>query len=312
MRYLVTGGNGFIGSHVVKALRDAGHIVKVLDLAGPADYVTDICDAAALVRIFKEVKPEIIFHVAAIADARDGLKNPVKTVQINIGGTAAVLEAARQSSIKRVVLSSTCWVANAMGSGILDETASFNPAGGGHVYTTTKIACEMLAHDFYSLYGVNFTILRYGIPYGAGLWQGLVLRNWMDQVSAGKNITIYGDGSATRRFVYVGDLANAHVLALQEAATNQTYNLEGMRAVTVKELAEVFQKVWGPVEIVYQPEPTRVGEFQYLRKIISNAKAFVELGWEPKTDLEDGVRKTVEWYHRDVLGSKKKVSEAAK
>ncbi len=240
-------------------------------------------------------------------DARDALKNPVKAVQINIGGTVGVFEAAPEASIKRVILASTCWVANAMGSGILDESAPFGATGGGHVYTTTKIASEILAHDFHALYGVNFTILCYGIPYGPRMWPGLVLRNWPDQVSAGQPITIFGDGSASRRFVYVADLAQAHMLALQEVATNQTYNLEGMRAVTIKELAEVFQRVWEPVEVVYRPEPTRVGEFQYLRKIISNAKAYVELGWEPKTDLEDGVRRTVEWYRSEMLGGKEKL-----
>jgi len=299
MKCLVTGGNGFIGSHVVEALRQVEHQVKVLDLNGNADYVVDICDTPQVAESFADAGPEVVFHIAAIADARDALKDPIKAVNIHIGGTASVLEAARQAKVKRVILASTCWVANAMGSGILDEAAPFNPAGGGHVYTTTKIASEMLAHDFQALYGLNFTILRYGIPYGPGMWPGLVLRNWLDRAKAGESIVIFGDGSASRRFVYVKDLAEAHVLALQEVATNQTYNLEGMRAVTIRELAEAFQRVWGPIEVEYRPEPTRIGEFQYLRKIISNAKAFVELGWEPKTDLGDGVRQTVEWYRRE-------------
>lgn len=312
MRCLVTGGSGFIASHVVKALKTAEHNVKVLDINNTADYVLDISNTAGLIEIFKEARPEIVFHIAAIADAREALANPVKAVQINIGGTASVLEAARQTLVKRVILASTCWVGNAMGSGILDETAPFNPVGGGHVYTTTKIASEMLAHDFHSLYGLNFTILRYGIPYGAGLWPGLVLRNWLDQVTKGQPITIYGDGSASRRFVYVDDLAYAHILALQDIATNQTYNLEGMRAVTIKELAEVFKELWGDVEIIFKPEPTRVGEFQYLRKVISNAKANVELGWEPKTDLRYGVAKTIEWYKKEILASKEQVTKSAR
>src|SRR5262249_12479001 len=152
----------------------------------------------------------------------------------------------------------------------LDESAPFNASGGGHVYTTAKIASEMLAHDFHALYGVNFTILRYGIPYGPGMWAGLVLRNWLDKACAGESLVIFGDGSASRRCVYVTDLAAAHVLALQDVATNQTYNLEGMRSVTIRDLAEAFERVWGPVKVEYRPEPTRVGEFQYVRKIISN------------------------------------------
>jgi nucleoside-diphosphate-sugar epimerase len=308
MKCLVTGGNGFIGSHITGMLREAQHTVSVLDISGAADYQVDIHNTSLVEEALADARPHVVFHIAAVADARCVLENPVEAVNINIGGSASVLEAARRARIKRVILASTCWVANAMGSGILDEAATFNPAGGGHVYTTTKIACEMLAHDFNALYGLNFTILRYGIPYGPGMWSGLVLRNWLDRAAAGKSIQIFGDGSASRRFLYIEDLAAAHVHALQDVAANQTYNLEGMRAVTLKELAEVFQHVWGNIELEFKPEPTRVGEFQYLRKIISNAKAFVELGWEPKTDLESGMRRTVEWYRnahmRDPQGAR--------
>jgi UDP-glucose 4-epimerase len=152
---------------------------------------------------------------------------------------------------------------------------------------------------------VNFTILRYGIPYGTGMWSGLVMRNWLDRASAGQSLVIYGDGSASRRFLYIKDLSEAHALALQDVAINQTYNLEGMRAISVRELAQVFRDVWGDVEIEHRSEPTRVGEFQYMRKIISNDKAYVELGWEPTTDLVDGIRRTVEWYRNEVLGAEK-------
>lgn len=301
MRCLVTGGNGFIGSRVVQALRNAEHDVKVLDLKGEADYTVDICNPSQVGEAMSDAKAQIVFHVAAIADARYALEHPIEAVDINLKGTASVFEASRRTGVKRVVLSSTCWVANAMGSGILDESASFLPTGGGHIYTTTKIASEMLAHDFNALYGLNFTILRYGIPYGPGIWPGLVLRNWMDRVASEQSIVIYGDGSASRRFLYIDDLAEAHMLSLQEVATNQTYNLEGMRAVTLRELADTFRSLWRGGEIEYKAEPTRIGEFQYLRKIISNAKAYVELGWEPKTELESGLRRTILWYRSEVM-----------
>jgi UDP-glucose 4-epimerase len=304
MKCIVTGGNGFIGSHVVQALSNADVEVKVVDINRDADYVADICNTAHLASVFSEYQPRFVFHVAAVADARAALNDPVKAVNVNLVGTASVLEAARKAGVKRVIIASTCWVANAMGSGILDESAPFHAAGGGHVYTTTKVASEMFAHDFSALYGLNFTILRYGIPYGPGMWAGLVLRNWLERAAKGEPIVIYGDGSASRRFLYVKDLAEAHVLSLQDVASNQTYNLEGMRAVSVNELAETFRSVWGDIEIEHRPEPSRIGEFQYLRKIISNAKAYVELGWEPKTDLIEGVRQTVEWYRQSTGAGK--------
>lgn len=308
MRVVVTGGAGFIGGHVVRHLREAGHEVLNIDQkrnaecgVGNAESVVDICETDALIETFNAFRPEYVLHLAGVADARDALAHPVKAVQVNVGGTASVLEAARQTGVKRVILASTCWVANAMGSGILDETQPFLPTGAGHVYTTTKIATELLAHDFHHLYGLRFTILRYGIPYGPGMWPGLVLRNFLDNAFAGKPLTIFGDGSASRRFVYVEDLAWAHVLALQQVAENQVYNLEGMRFVTIKELAELVSRLLGGVEIVYREEPTRVGEFQYFRKILSSNKAYIELGWEPRIDLEEGVRRTIEWYKREVV-----------
>jgi len=303
MSCIVTGGNGFIGRHVVRALREAGHEVEVVDLAA-AERGLNICDTQGLIREFERLSPAIVFHLAGVADARDALQNPVKAVTANVGGTASVLEASRQTSVKRVILASTCWVANAMGSGLLDEQAPFLPEGGGHVYTTTKIATELLAHDFHKLYGLPFTILRYGIPYGPGMWPGLVLKNFLDRAFAKQPLTIFGDGSASRRFVFVGDLARAHVLALQDVASNQIYNLEGMRFVTVKELAELVSKLVGGVEIQYKEEASRVGEFQYFRKLISSNKAYIDLGWAPEVDLEEGVRRTLEWYKQEDLEKK--------
>lgn len=299
MECIVTGGAGFIGRHVVEALKKAQHEVAVVDIAAGNNHI-DICDTQALTEMFKQVRPQVVFHLAGVADARDALQHPVKAVAINIGGTASVLEASRQTGVKRVILASTCWVANAMGNGLLDENAPFLPEGGGHVYTTTKMASELLAHDFHKLYGLPFTILRYGIPYGPGMWPGLVLKNFLDRAFAKQPLTIFGDGSASRRFVYVGDLARAHLSALQEVATNQIYNLEGMRFVTVRELAELVSKLAGGVEIRYQEEPTRVGEFQYFRKLISNNKAYIDLGWAPEVDLEEGVRRTIAWYKKAV------------
>lgn len=297
MKCIVTGGSGFIGRHVVEALRQAQHEVSVIDVAGD-NHPVDICDTQAVLAELQRVKPQVVFHLAGVADARDALNHPVKAVTVNIGGAASVFDAARQAGVKRVVLASTCWVANAMGTGLLDEHAPFLPEGGGHVYTSTKIAAEFLAHDFRKLYGLPFTILRYGIPYGPGMWPGLVLKNFLDRAFAKQPLTIFGDGSASRRFVYVGDLAKAHVLALQDIAANQIYNLEGMRFVSVKELAELVSRLVGGVEIQYKEEPTRLGEFTYFRKLISSNKAYIDLGWAPEIELEEGVRRTLEWYKK--------------
>jgi UDP-glucose 4-epimerase len=310
LRIAVTGGSGFIGGHVVRHLQGAGHEVLNIDQNG-GDAEMDICNTSALTDTLRAFKCEFVFHIAGVADARDALADPLKAVHVNVGGTASVLEAARQSQAKRVIFASTCWVANAMDSGVLDETAPFLAQGGGHVYTTTKLASEHLCHDFLKLYGLPFTVLRYGIPYGPGMWSGLVLKSFLDRAFSNEPLTIFGDGSAARRFVHVDDLARAHVLALQDAATNQVYNLEGMRFVTIKELAQLVSKLLGGVEIIYREEPSRVGEVQFLRKELSTNKARVQLGWQPEIDLEEGVRRTVAWYKSEALGNGPAGFEAA-
>jgi UDP-glucose 4-epimerase len=218
-----------------------------------------------------------------------------------------VLDAARRAEVGRVVFASTVWYYNAVDQSpdpgsqagditYLDETSPVLPEGGGHVYTTSKIASEYLCHDFQRMYGQDFTVLRYGIPYGPRMWPGLALRAFVENAFNGKPITIFGDGSAVRRFVYVGDLADGHVKALGNEAVNQTYNLEGARDVTIRELAETVCKFIPGTTISYIEEPTRRGELDLGQVVVSNQKARDELGWVPNTQLEDGVKAFVAWY----------------
>jgi len=131
------------------------------------------------------------------------------------------------------------------------------------------------------------------------MWPGLALRTFLDNAFSGKPITIFGDGSAVRQFVFVEDLAHAHVLALnREQSRGQTYNLEGDRPVTIKELAETVSEFVKGVKIEYVIDPSRRGEMKVARKI-SNDKAKTELGWKPHVTLREGVRRVVEWYRKE-------------
>lgn len=312
MKCVVIGGSGFVGSHVVQALQRAGHEVTNVDLVpsqfGDRQFQLDLRAPDALAPILKQYGSDAVYHIAAIANARKALEQPVEAVDINIKGTAAVLEAARNAEVKRVFLASTVWVYNAVNqhrrAGVITEAEPILMNGGGHVYTTSKIASELLCHDFHRLYGVPFTILRYGILYGPRMWPGLALRAFLDDSFSGKPITIFGDGSAVRQFVYVEDVAQAHVLALRPAAAGQTYNLEGNRSVTVKELAETVARFVKGVKIEYVIDPARRGEMKVSRPI-SNAKARQELGWRPRVTLEEGVRRVIAWYRKDYAASVK-------
>ncbi len=316
MKFVVTGGSGFIGTNVCQTLQENGHEVVNLDVR-PGDTkipfaYADIREVEVLIPLFEKHGQDGVFHIAAVANARQSLEDPVSTVDLNVRGTAAVLQAARKAGVRQVLLASTVWFYNAAvqtnGSApcVLDENSPILPRGGGHVYTTSKIASEILCHDFHRLYNLNFTILRYGIPYGPGMWPGLALRAFLDDSFNSKPIRIFGDGSAVRRFVYVKDLAQAHLLAaMSDVAKNQTYNLEGDRDVTIRELAETVRKFVPGTRIEYIEDPSRRGELKVDGgAVISNRKAKIELGWKLTMDLEEGVRHTVEWYRENVVASK--------
>ncbi len=295
-RVAVTGGSGFIGSNVVDALHDAGNEVIVIDQLPPhRDDVehrsVDILDAAALQKATEDVS--FLYPLGAIANVNYAYENPLQTVQLNITGTANALEAARQNKIERLVLASTVWVYSGCSEAEVNERTTFLPSGPGHIYSTSKIAAEFLCQDYWNLYQQPFTVLRYGIPYGPRMRDNLVIAIFLRKALGGDPITIAGDGLQSRNFVYVGDLARAHVLAMGDVAKNQTYNLEGSEKITIKYIAEaIADLVEGPVSIEYTP--ARPGDYQ--GKVVSAEKALHDLGWTPEVDFMEGLRLTTEWY----------------
>jgi UDP-glucose 4-epimerase len=297
-KVVVTGGSGFIGSHVVDALLDAGHQVTVVDhrvRPHRSDVGFEDVDLMDLSSVLAATRgAEHIFHLAAVSNVNYAHKYPVYTTALNVMGTAHVLEAARINGARRVYLASTVWVYNgAPDDGPVDESVPFYLNGAGHIYTSTKIASEMVCHNYHQLYQVPFTVLRYGIPYGPRMREELLIPTFLKKAASGQPLTVSGKGEQYRNFVYVRDMADAHVLAMQAAAENQTYNLEGTRKVTVIEVAEGIRKILGDhvrIEFV----PARPGDFG--GKDITAQKAREELGWHPAVGFEDGLRRTVEWF----------------
>jgi UDP-glucose 4-epimerase len=165
--------------------------------------------------------------------------------------------------------------------------------GAGHIYTSTKMASEMICHNYAQLYKVPFTILRLGIPYGPRMREELLIPIFIKKALNGEPLTIAGKGNQYRNFIYVRDLAEAHVLAIKESAIGQTYNLEGPRKITVLEVAEGIRKNIGEhVKIEFVPE--RPGDFG--GKEISAEKAQQELSWKATVEFEDGLKRTVDWF----------------
>lgn len=295
---VVTGGSGFIGSHVVDALKDAGYDVTVLDYRVQPhrqDVGFENVDLMDLSSVLSATRgAEHIFHLGAVSNVNYAYKYPVYTTALNVVGTANVLEAARINGGARVYLASTVWVYNGSpNGGCLDESTPFYLDGAGHIYTSTKMASEMICHNYAQLYKVPFTVLRLGIPYGPRMREELLIPIFIKKALNGEPLTISGKGQQYRNFIYVRDLADAHVLAMSQKAVNQTFNLEGLRKVTVLEVAEGIRRNIGEhVKIQFVPE--RPGDFG--GKEVSAAKAQKDLGWTATVEFEDGLRRTVEWF----------------
>ena len=262
MRVLVTGGSGFIGSHVVDRLLMQGHQPRIFDLVHSwrhdSDVVEsvsgDILDGAALRAAMRDC--EAVIHLAAVADVDQVAVDPLRADLVNTRGTAVVLEAARDESVEHVVYGSTIWVyGNAPGSASLDEDVLL--ASPEHFYTATKLAGEMYCRSYGLMYGLAPTILRFGIPHGPRARTATVVAKFVQRALSGEPISINGDGSQARQFVYVEDLADGIVASLVAGARGRTYNLVGDEQVSVREIAGIVQGLIGDVSIVHADRPPR-------------------------------------------------------
>jgi UDP-glucose 4-epimerase len=295
MRVLVTGGSGFIGSHVVDKLRARGHEPVIYDLRpspwherGSVDTVLgSITDREALERALHSC--DAVAHLAAVADVNDVHAEPEDAERVNARGTVAVLEAARRAGVKRIVYASTIWVYSDCEPEEVDEETLLPPPS--HLYTSTKLAGELYCKAYQELYGIDYTILRFGIPYGPRAREAAVIPAFVNKALAGDPLTLAGDGSQSRKFVYVEDLADGVARGLDDVAVNRVYNLASDETVTIKQIAETIKELMGDVEIVHTP--ARPGDFG--GKIVSSDRAERELGWTAATPFAEGVRRYIDW-----------------
>jgi UDP-glucose 4-epimerase len=296
VRVAVTGGGGFIGSHVVDRLVAAGHDVRVIDIRprwqnASADYrVVDLFDGAGLSEALAGCAA--VFHLAGASDVNEIAADPVWAVRLNVEGTARVLDAAHRAACERVLLASTVWVYGAcVGNGEFTEQAPVDLRNPGHVYVSTKLAAELLVHSYREMFGQQFTILRYGIPYGPRMREVLVVARFVRAALEGKPITIAGSGEQHRNYVYVEDLADAHVRALAPAAADQVLALEGGTPVSVREIADTVRELIRAVPVEHTPARTA----DYGGVAVSNRAAKELLDWSPETPFVGGVRRYLDW-----------------
>jgi UDP-glucose 4-epimerase len=308
MNCLVTGGAGFIGSHVVDALIARGDRVTVVDnlstgrrsnlepalRKGAELCVVDVTDADAISEIFAAVRPELVFHLAAQIDVRHAVADPADDARINALGTIAVLEAARAAGARRLVNSST--------GGALYGDAAVIPAPEDHPirplapYGQSKYAAEGYCELYTRLHGLSTVSLRYGNVYGPRQdvhGEAGVVAIFCGRLASGARPTVFGDGRQTRDWVDVSDVARANLLAAEaDSGLTGPINIGTGRETSVLELIEALNQAGG-VRALTEPEfaPERPGEVR--RSCLDVQRACRELGWEARVGLRDGLSRVL-------------------
>ncbi len=302
MTVLVTGGAGFIGSHIVDALLAAHHDVHVLDdLSGgfrhnvPEGATLHECDVrhAGLADLWQEHRFEVVFHLAAQMDVRRSVADPGFDADINIGGMLNVMEAGRGRGLKHVVFSST-------GGAIYgepeyapqDEAHPLNPLS---PYGITKLCSEKYLHFYHHTYDISWTALRYGNVYGPRQnphGEAGVVAIFAQRLLAGMPTVVNGDGLQTRDYVHVRDVVAANMAALEKRPVG-TINIGTGVETTVNQLFRIVRHAVAPHAEEHHG-PAKAGEQQ--RSVLSWDKARRELDWQPSIRVEEGLRETALWF----------------
>jgi UDP-glucose 4-epimerase len=308
MRILVTGGAGFIGSHTVDALVATGsHEVSVVDnlSAGKRDQINpgtrfhqaDIRDAAEVGRIISEARPEVIVHFAAQMDVRRSVADPAFDAQVNLVGFLNLMEAARQHGLRRVVFSST-------GGAIYGEQDTF-PADESHPcrpvspYGVAKFSTESYLFFYKAQYGIDYAAMRYANVYGPRQdphGEAGVVAIFCGRLLEDKPVTIFGDGKQTRDYVYVGDVVRANVAAVTASATGPINVGTGIET----DVNQLYRALAAAAGSDRPPTyaPARLGE--QTRSVIAAMRARRELGWSPQVTIEEGLRRTYDFFKERV------------
>jgi len=307
MRVLVTGGAGFIGSHLVDRLINDGHLVWVLDnfSTGKVKNLSGVRGSKNLTLLRSDIrrtpdflvrrlkKVDCVCHLAAITDVQWSIKNPILTSEVNLLGTVRALESARRLGAERVVFASSAAVYGMIERFPVSEDASISPIS---PYGASKAASELYCRAFEKNHGIETVSLRYFNVYGprqfSSQYSG-VISIFARQLLRGQPLTIFGDGSQSRDFVFVDDVADATVRALQGNFPSRVFNIASGSETGILKLAEIMQNLTQRKSEV-KFHPPRSGD--PYRGVADITRARSELGFDPKTSLRDGLSATIQWY----------------
>ncbi len=311
MNFLVTGGAGFIGSHVCERLLNSGHAVWAFDdlndfydpqlkrrnireiqsLAKPFEFVQgDLTDRAAVDELFATVKYDQVIHLAARAGVRPSLEEPALYQRVNVEGTVNVLEAARQAGVKKIIIASSSSVYGVNSKVPFSESdpifSAISP------YAASKLACEALGHVYHHVYGMDVAMLRFFTVYGPRQRPDLAIHKFAKLISAEKPIPVFGDGSTARDYTYVTDIVDGVMACTQREFGYEIFNLGESQTVKLSRLIELLETALGKRAII-ERQPTQPGDVPITFADIS--KACAQLGYNPRVKIEQGIALFIDW-----------------
>jgi UDP-glucuronate 4-epimerase len=315
VNFLVTGGAGFIGSHVCERLLHSGHSVWAFDdlntfydpqlkrrnlrdiqsLAKPFEFAQgDLTDRAALDELFGSVKFDQVIHLAARAGVRPSLAEPALYQRVNVEGTVNILEAARLTGVKKITIASSSSVYGVNSKVPFAESdpifAAISP------YAASKLACEALGHVYHHVYGMDVAMLRFFTVYGPRQRPDLAIHKFAKLINAGKPIPVFGDGSTARDYTYVTDTVDGVIACTQKELGFEIFNLGESQTVTLSYLIELIEKELGKKAIIDRQSP-QPGDVPITFADVSKARA--KLGYHPHIKIEQGIKMFIDWFRKN-------------
>ena len=311
MSILVTGGAGFIGSHLIDRLLEEGHSVICLDNFDPyydpqlkrknikhnlgnknfTLIEADVRDKKALERVFKENDIEKIVHLAAKVGVRPSIEEPMLYEDVNVRGTLNLLELCKEHKVRNFIFGSSSSVYGNIEKVPFSEDDVPKPIS--H-YGASKRSAELLCHVYSSLYGIPITCLRFFTVYGPRQRPDMAIHKFMELIDQGKEITVYGNGTSKRDYTYIDDIVTGIVNSLEKEFPFEIFNLGDSRTVELRELISLIEKELGKRAMI-RKLPAQLGDMLITYANISKARKI--LGYNPKVSLEAGIKVFVEWYN---------------
>jgi len=316
MNFLVTGGAGFIGSHVCERLLEFGHAVWALDdlndfydpnikrqtleeIKAKSYRFTfvegDLLDAKLVKELFESVQFDQIIHLAARAGVRPSLQEPALYQRVNVEGTTLLLEAARHVGVKKVTIasSSSVYGVNAKVP-FSEDDPIFSPIS---PYAASKLACEALGHVYHHVYGMDVAMLRFFTVYGPRQRPDLAIHKFSRLIYFNKPVPVYGDGTTARDYTYVSDIVEGVIAVTKKEFGYKIFNLGESQTVRLSHLIDLLEKAFAKKAII-EPQPPQAGDVPITYANIGKARSL--LGYSPSVKIEQGIPLFVEWFKQSV------------